>query len=209
MKYLPIVAFCFLSLTGRAQGPKDGKIRIIEENITKDSNFNAEDVDAVFLDTLLKNFTGHNLVYNAPGITLANIAGRAYDFEKRLEKYIGKLDFKRKWYIGSPDSYWKNLKAPHINFVKEPHVDDFFYERDSLFEANKIRSKLIFCYFNPIFLKAVYANKSERRFAITVLSEIHERYRCDPFGGTGYRIDLYEQQDGTWRFVENLAWGFD
>jgi hypothetical protein len=198
-----------IALAGVAQGPRNGKIRLVEENIAKEGNFNAEDADAAFLDTLLKTFSGSNLVYNAPGITLANIASRCFDFEKRIEKYVGKLDFKRKWYIGSPDSYWKALPAGRARLVREPYVDDFFYERDSLFDAGKITSKLIYCYFNPIFLKAVYADKTERKFAVTVMSEIHERYRCDPFGGKGYRIDLYEKKDGAWCFVENLSWGFD
>lgn len=209
MKTLLICGLCLLAPAVGAQGPKAGKVRIIEENIAKEANFNAEDADSLFIDTLLRALPGTNLVYNAPGITLANIAGRCYDFEKRIEKYIGKLDFKRKWYIGSPDSHWKNLKNPGLNLVREPYVDDFFYLRDSLFDAGKISDKVIYCYFNPIFLKAVYADKTERKFAVAVLSEIHPGYRCDPFGGKGYRIDLYEKKEGAWCFVENLSWGFD
>lgn len=201
------MAFLLVMMAGLAQEvtKKADKLVVTCENVLQDGGYNAEDIGGPFLDSLFKKLESGNVVYNAPGISLAEIDNMSFSFDKKIEKYLGKIDFKKKWYIGSPDSYWKNLKKERVNFVKEPYVDDFFYYRDSLLDAGKISSKAIWCYFNPVFLKVVHPGKIEKHYAIFVASSINARYKCEPFGGAGYIVDLYEKKNGAWHFVENLA----
>jgi len=173
-----------------------GQVQVIEEFIE------AKTFDNQFLDTLLRPFAIDNVLWNAPYVDVKAIDNRSHTFVQFMERKFGKETYKKILKLKGGDSFWKNLKKDTFNIIKEPWVDNFFYDRDSLLKLGKIKSGVIMCFYNPICFKVIHPNKQEKYFAI-VLSAIFNSYdKCNLFGREFYTF-LFEKKQGYWHLVES------
>lgn len=178
-------------------GQSSAQVQVVQEDIA------AATFDKQFLDTLTIYHSGcRNFMLDAPVIRVKEIAKG--NFVKNMQSFFGEENYKiiAKMMSGSA-YYWKNIEKDSLYLVKEPWVDNFFYDMNSLYNAGKIKRMCLNCIYAPICFKIINQKKDEKHYAIVLTSAMASNYKNNIFGHEAV-IMLYEQKNGHWILVEYL-----